>query len=659
MQGSKDSRATTSCSECQRRKQKCSREWPCNHCQARKVPHLCEFVQKRLDSKTTSTSTSSGETRGQKRQAPESSIGEPALSQDSSEEGVEDGLKAWGYMPGHVHYMLASVEDDVRRPSPSTSSEQSSEVEKILHAIPPRSITDTFVNHFLKVVNYRYNTIYAPTFTGNYVQWWTDRASGKRLSPEFTCLLLRILAYTVQYLTARMRKMIEFELACGSQQLTERFANAAEQLSLTFSAANSCLERVQEQFLKGVWLKSESQIVESWHALGSTIREAQELGIDKGTGTEGLSQFEIEIRKRIWILLYIWDWQMSAWLGRPHLINQKECTFDFPSLKLDEGAPETKLLSPFAHMCLQAMLGRRLGQHLENVQSVSDLTPEQIFAIEKECEDFIDELPSVFKIKDPYLELDGEHPYYVFQRSQLHVVIYTTQLDFLKPFLTRSPKDQKSSHENELRTMGVDMSLQLLNVSRKLFDHEFPINAKFHLVVFCIFDTATILCSAIIHDVDKTLPRREEVLDAIDQSLTMLHQLSLTTKIGASSYNFLSKLIQASPILSGHGPIRKRQRIKTSDTTAAEPYVPVLARVVADDTPLMETLSTATFTAMDPVPQEPTTDDLSFDLDQFLMQNPFGDEAHPDMGGLEQIWHWENLELDQGWQQDPNVSEHS
>lgn len=68
----KESRASTSCTECQRRKQKvrpkvvgnererpfllaiatnhvtqCSREWPCNHCQARKVPHLCQFGTKR------------------------------------------------------------------------------------------------------------------------------------------------------------------------------------------------------------------------------------------------------------------------------------------------------------------------------------------------------------------------------------------------------------------------------------------------------------------------------------------------------------------------------------------------------------------------------------------------------------------------------------
>jgi hypothetical protein len=73
--------------------------------------------------------------------------------------------------------------------------------------------------------------------------------------------------------------MTEFELACDSQALTDRFASAAEQLSQSFEASNTTIERVQEQFLKGAWLKSESKIVESWHALGCTIRAAQELGM--------------------------------------------------------------------------------------------------------------------------------------------------------------------------------------------------------------------------------------------------------------------------------------------------------------------------------------------------------------------------------------------
>jgi hypothetical protein len=102
--------------------------------------------------------------------------------------------------------------------------------------------------------------------------------------------------------------MIEFELACNLQQLTDRFSDTAEQLSQSFEACDTCIERVQEQFLKCIWLKSESRIVDSWHALSRTIREAQELGIDRDANLEGSSEFDIEIRRRIWVLLYVWDW---------------------------------------------------------------------------------------------------------------------------------------------------------------------------------------------------------------------------------------------------------------------------------------------------------------------------------------------------------------
>jgi hypothetical protein len=146
MQAQKDSRATTSCTECQRRKQKCSREWPCNHCQARKVPHLCQFSVKRgqLESSPESArENSASSTKGTKRSAPDSA--EPhflSQSQDGDSEDLEDGLKAWGYMPGHVHYKVGTVDDSgPRKDSPAESSGTTDVVEKVLPAVPPRSIT--------------------------------------------------------------------------------------------------------------------------------------------------------------------------------------------------------------------------------------------------------------------------------------------------------------------------------------------------------------------------------------------------------------------------------------------------------------------------------------------------------------------------------------
>ena len=171
---------------------------------------------------------------------------------------------------------------------------------------------------------------------------------------------------------------------------------------------------------------------------------------------------------------------MSAWLGRPHLISQKEINFEFPNLRLDEGRSDPNLLSPFAHNSLQAILGRRLAQHLRNVSNVAELTADQIFAIEEECEAFIKDLPPVFRMEDPHLDLDEEHPYYVFQRFQLHVVILATQLDFLKPFLTRSARDDKTSRDNELRNMGIDLGLKLIRFSTSV---EWKVNSFWREII--------------------------------------------------------------------------------------------------------------------------------------------------------------------------------
>jgi len=345
---------------------------------------------------------------------------------------------------------------------------------------------------------------------------------------------------------------------------------------------------------------------------------------------------------------------MSAWLGRPNLIDQKNLAFKLPNLRLDQSTIQPNLLSPFAHIALQATLGRRIAAAMGSANSQTNLSAEQVLAVESECENFIQELPPIFRVENPDLSLDQEHTFLVFQRHQLHCVIFLSKLDFLKPYLTRERRERITDRDDEFRRKGIDVALDLLKVARKLFDHEFPINAKFHMVVFCVFDTATLLCSAIIHDRDHILPHREEAVEAIENSLDMLHQLSLTTKLGASSYSFLFKLVHATPELSQHTQISKRQR-QTSPSGSSPPKVTPLA-----DEPAPVVVIPSTTKPLDPVlepvastseamPAITIPDDLLFDIDRFLAQNPFGHLGDPnalDMGGMEQIWDWEDLHLD-------------
>lgn len=304
-------------------------------------------------------------------------------------------------------------------------------------------------------------------------------------------------------------------------------------------------------------------------------------------------------------------------------------------------------------MALQASLGRRLNTIMGDAQSVDALSADEILTIEAELDKFIDELPPIFRLHNPDTSLDAEHPYFVFQRHQLHTVLYVTKLDFLKPFLTRARDDKKTDRDDEFRAMGINLALDVLDVARRLFDHEFPINAKFHMVVFSIFDTSTILCSAIIHDTQHRLPRRNEVVDAIASSLDRLHQLSLSTKLGASSYAFLYKLVQSHPELSrGHENSKRPRKLSSASTQTLEPP-PLVHHSSSRDSvattssvgPSRQALITAPSQPPVTVATEPTLHDVLFDVDEFLAQNPLGSAAALDMGGMEQIWDWEDLNL--------------
>lgn len=297
-----------SCSECHRRKQRCSRTWPCNHCQSRKVSHLCQYAQK----KSTVESEPAGlpellEAKKRKRM-------EPGIVLDTEDDGANisaaDGLKALGYL---------HIDTDPR--FVGTLSQQRSagmprDMQETLRSVPPRPYCDAIVQNYFQNANYQYYPIYPPKFLEDYNLWWEKRSKGQELCPELTCLILRILANSCQTFHAALREKIETELGENAQTLTDRYHQAAQKLSDHIPPGRGGIVHVQQLFLAAPWYKSESQFVESWHALDSAIRQAQEIGMHDDALSQGLSDFEKEIRRRMWCILYVWDKYVRMMLNR-------------------------------------------------------------------------------------------------------------------------------------------------------------------------------------------------------------------------------------------------------------------------------------------------------------------------------------------------------
>lgn len=56
------------------------------------------------------------------------------------------------------------------------------------------------------------------------------------------------------------------------------------------------------------WYKAEARFVEAWHVLNQAILEAKELELHMEPKPNAVSDFDREMRRRLWCILDTWDW---------------------------------------------------------------------------------------------------------------------------------------------------------------------------------------------------------------------------------------------------------------------------------------------------------------------------------------------------------------
>ncbi|KUI53423.1 hypothetical protein VP1G_00924 [Cytospora mali] len=525
----------------------CSREWPCNHCQARKVPHLCQFASRKVITPESDTSTALAKlSRKRKEDSLESDS--PALA-DEPNHGLSDGLAKLGYMPSHgVFALTKSSTDSVGSPTEDIQGGQSEEIEAALKIILPKPYTDVLVQNYLERANFQYYPIFPEQLRGQSATWWEARAAGQRLSPELTCLLLRVCAVSTQYLEETLLQRLEFELGEKAQAMTERFHAAATKLSSSIPRGKGGIVQVQQLFLVAQWYKSEACMVESWHALSVAVREAQEINMHKPL--EGLPNFERELRKRLWCILWTWDWQMSTLLCRPLLIDQDDHKLEIPNGRL-ENINDPEVPHPLASVALQAELGLHVSHLFQRMGT--DYSIQLVLEIEDELEKWMGTFPAALRDHRPDTRWDQKHPNVPFMRCQLNIIAYAYLLAPLKPYLlsTADPEIMNTQLGSDLRIKAVDTCLDLMRTSEQFYELIFPASIKYFFIIFFMFDAATVLCSAIVHDVDYTLPKRNQCIRSLRTAQELMDAVAHLSESARLSALLLRKLTTTLPLTQG------------------------------------------------------------------------------------------------------------
>jgi len=432
---------------------------------------------------------------------------------------------------------------------------------------------DLLVQIFFNNVNYHYYIVYPPRFLEEYKEWWDRRARHEPVTLQWTSLLVVIIACATQHLDFDVKPKIEADLGEISEDLTERYNNLSRDLAAMIPNGRYHLINVQRMLHSIYWYKSEARFVEAWHLIGAAVREAQELGLHADSESNGLPEFEREMRRRIWCILATWDWQFASGLCRPTMIDHGDVHVKPPTLTLENVDPSPLLYMKLQSECITTLAARFKAP--KNVKTAAE-TQENKRIIEK----WMHSWPAVYDVDNPDYSKDRQAPWATSHRFYLHTMAYLMILNPIRPFLTKSYSRSSPPEERQVRADGIYYALRNLDTTCQWAEFSSHQDGRYHFIIFSLFDTATVLCTATLKDDDRSIPRKEEILAAIESAVALLRRLYSLSNTAKRSYEILSRIARRLP-RSKQGAARKRARLAEARyvpdqaPVANQGYVPV------------------------------------------------------------------------------------
>ena len=255
--------------------------------------------------------------------------------------------------------------------------------------------------------------------------------------------------------------------------------------------------------------------------------------------------------------------QFSELLSRPKIIDRSDCDVNLPNLTLEGFTP-----SPLQHMKLQSQLIQQLSKRFGLPKYVTK--PAAVQEYQDIIEQWMAEFPSTYHLGSPDQSQDEWRPWIVLHRHYLHTMGYSMLMDPFRVYLAKPMSRSSPPAELKVRSDGINHALKLMDALYSFFDYVYPKDAKFHFVIFKIFDTSAVLCSALMHDQDLSISRRPDIATAIRSATRMLRQLSNAVKAAKTSHHILlrlsQKVLQPSELES-----RAHKRQKATGTSATPP----------------------------------------------------------------------------------------
>ncbi|KAJ3477229.1 hypothetical protein NLG97_g8893 [Lecanicillium saksenae] len=525
----------------------CNREWPCDSCRRRKVPDGCRYNETPLDGANLAASEQT------------EIFPDQASNRASLNAGDGQVLEALAERA----FLNLGIDSTPRENAPPEQKQDlvnlgsSAQLDRLLELLPQRRLMDDLIQLFINDINFHYYVIYPPLFLQEYHIWWDRRTHDRPISLQYTCLLAMLCSCTIQHVAGQLEATVIADYGEAIHPVSDKIHAAVRELSGIIPVGHYHMINVQRLIHSCYWYKAEARFVEAWHVLNQAILEAKELELHIEPKPEAVSEFDREMRRRLWCILDTWDWQISSGLSRPKLIDRGGCTAQLPDLTLEGYNP-----SPMEHMKMQSQLTRELASRFGAPKNI--ISTQEVQEYKEIILAWVRRYPKIYDFYDPDMSRDDIHPWIFPHRFYLYTMACLLILNPIRHYMVKSYTKDSPADELQCRADGLFFSLILLKTQRKWVDKINGRDGRLHFIIFSIFDTAAILCTALVKDTANTIEGKDDILHAIAESTAMLKALINISETAKMSHDILYRLTKKlkKPSMSKESGDAGRKRTK-------------------------------------------------------------------------------------------------
>jgi len=366
--------------------------------------------------------------------------------------------------------------------SPGTAllfkTQKPSDKSEILQAFPPRSVADMLITRYFNTYDPGIHIIHTPTFQKEYDQHW--------LTPNETPVIWLGLAYSMMCLALQSYHRAgdeppqyqgrSWEMSDEYRKLTAQCLILAEITQPIMYMLETLVLHIQAEYAR-----SRDAEVGVLVSVSIIVRLAMRMGYHRDPDPyAGISPFQGEMRRRVWAVVRQMDLLFSSQAGLPPMIRSSDTNTDLPrNIYNDELFEDMKALppsrpateaTPASYMIAKGRLIYTFGKVVEEVQSLSCSSYEQIMRLDQELRETQATLPPHLRMR-PLEECARDPATLVMQRYTLELLYLKSQCVLHRKFLCPSRSNSRYAYS---RRTCIDASMKMLQHQATLTNESRP-----------------------------------------------------------------------------------------------------------------------------------------------------------------------------------------